>query len=191
MSRDWTYHRPPELLGGKAGMARGATWDDAELVERIVKSYRLAAKTRYDEGRSQWNQEIHSLKQDAHRAFSEGLIEEAAQILRHPIKNYLFLGFDNLSRQHEDKANAEWWGDSLKNVATDRLVALAESLAIVRLDNPEAYAIRPSNATNVGDILSGLDHFFAARVSFPNPYDGELGLETDRGVASDRAIYAL
>jgi hypothetical protein len=190
-NQNWVLHRPSECLGGQVGISRGRNWDDRSTIERIIAAYGRACNTVYAEGQSPWNQEIHNLKLPIHNALLEESVEVVADIFRHPSRNYLFYGFDNTCKSNEANFAAEWWQNWLKSIAYDKLVCLAEFLAISRVANPEVYYLGYPEPENCETILLGLEEYFGTKLSFPNPFANEIGLLTSRGVASDRALYAL
>jgi hypothetical protein len=190
-NQNWVLHRPSECLGGQVGISRGRNWDDRSTIERIIAAYRRACTTVYAEGQSQWNQEIHNLKLPIHNALLENSVEVVTDIFRHPSQNYLFYGFDNTCKSNEANFGAEWWQNWLKSIAYDKLVCVAEFLAISRVTNPEVYYLGYPEPENYENILLRLDEYFGATISFPNPFANEIGLLTSRGIASDRALYAL
>jgi hypothetical protein len=71
----------------------------------------------------------------------------------------------------------------------DCLARLAEAVGTVRLEHPEAP--HTGKIHDVEELLIGLDSVWNFRVQFPNLFSGEIGLHTERGVASFRAIQAL
>jgi len=70
------------------------------------------------------------------------------------------------------------------------LLLLAESIGVRRRWNPEAPKSGPP-LPQVEDLLSSIDHGLNLRTVFPNPFPGESGLVTSRGIISDRAVQAL
>ena len=98
----------------------------------------------------------------------------------------LFYGFDNLivhaaQDQRSVDAEASW--------TYDNLIRLAEALGVLSLENPEAS--RKGPCMGIEPLLDLLDDALGFRVDFPNPFPGEVGLQTSRGLCSFRAPQAL
>jgi hypothetical protein len=68
------------------------------------------------------------------------------------------------------------------------LLLLAEAVGARRLWNPLGSV--PS-LPQVDDLLDLIDQGLGVRMAFPNPFPGEIGLATSRGVISYRAVQAL
>lgn len=102
----------------------------------------------------------------------------------------LFYGFDNLSAAESPRNNDPGWRKWLHLLTYSSLLKFAESVGVRRLDNPEA-PYENSPLPGVEELLSGLDEILGFRIEFPNPFEGEAGIATSRGVASYRAVQAL
>ncbi len=162
--------------------------DDDSLAARVVAAYKFSA-ARYESSESFWDTSFADLKSDVHGALINGDLERVQHILRDPGSTDLFYGFDNLARSllpsepyftPEDRTGAVVYRD---------LLMLCEAIGIRALWNPE----NPVEADfqDVETILTELDRIFGFNVTFPNPFAGEVGLETSRGIASYRAVQAL
>jgi hypothetical protein len=74
------------------------------------------------------------------------------------------------------------------------LLLLSEAIGARRLWNPEYLAANPSHVERFPDVetlLKCIDEHIGLRVIFPNPFAGETGLSTSRGIASLRAVQSL
>jgi hypothetical protein len=109
-------------------------------------------------------------------------------MLRDPAKTDLFYGFEVQSRSLLDHPVEYWNGH--RAIITDRLHLLCGATGTRRVPNPERPAENPPRL-DVDALISCLDAAFRIKVEFPNPFDGEVGLVTPRGVASERAVQAL
>ncbi|TDN67198.1 putative sugar O-methyltransferase [Paraburkholderia sp. BL10I2N1] len=72
----------------------------------------------------------------------------------------------------------------------DALLRLAEAIGARHLNYPEILGPGPI-APPVDEISSDIDRVAGFRVTFPNPFPGEIGLFTSRGVASFRSVQSL
>ena len=183
----WLRHRPEEQTGGSFAVIRdqGASFDRS-LVQRILDAYRKAAETELGARDSFWLQEFFELKRPVHDALLRGDPDEVGEILANPQRTSLLYGFDGI---HADEVRTE--GSDLFTLqwTYDNLVRAAEGVGARRLPNPEARGA--VDVPDTEEILTLLDEACGFRIDFPNPFTGEVGLLTSRGVASYRAVQAL
>jgi hypothetical protein len=124
---------------------------------------------------------------DVQDALARGQIEHLQCLLRNPGTTDLFYGFENLARS----LNPEQPGQEPHGVwAYHNLLFLAEATGVKRRWNPEIPAPISSLPT-VDQLLALIDEGVGRRVEFPNPFPGEIGLVTSRGIISYRAIQAI
>jgi hypothetical protein len=152
-------------------MTPGSGWvPDDKFLDRVKRSYCVAsAKFR----RSRWSQWFHieRLQQDVHSALMSESNDALRAIFSNPGASNLFFGVDNLCKHvSADDAGAGVY-------ERDCLLQVAAAVGL-KTDNPET-------------ALDGLDRRLGARIEFINPFRGEVGVETSRGVATYRAIQAL
>jgi SAM-dependent methyltransferase len=165
--------------------------DDHALIERIATAYRYASTRFAGHGTSFWadfNRDCQSL----HDALMRDDVAVAGSILRDPHNApiHLLRGFYDLTRTVR---NAEAGGDfecrrQQENMIAGLLVALAEAVGAVRYANPEAAG---KHDQSIEDTLAALDERLGFRIDFPNPYPGEIGLVTSRGIANERSAHAI
>ena len=184
----WGRHRQPERIAGSAAVSEMSPSDDAELIARVVAAYRAASVTALGSKNSAWLQSFSDFK----RPIDDALIGRDAEavvapMLRDPGSNMLFYGFDNLNCRTGSSPATEIAHHSIP--VYDDLLRLAEAIGVRRLDNPEQLQAPRPPETSI--ILRDLDTAFGLTVKFPNPFPGEVGLATSRGVASYRAVQAL
>jgi hypothetical protein len=103
-------------------------------------------------------------------------------MLRDPGQTDLFYGFDNLARSLSPG------GDHGTAIYLD-LILLSEAIGARALWNPESMDL--VRWPEVEELLEVLDAAIGFRITFPNPFPGEIGLATSRGVASYRAVQAI
>lgn len=115
-----------------------------------------------------------------------GSAEDAAAILRDPMSNFLHYGFENTFRGFP--------GGIDKDISALR--TLGEALGTERLINPshDTVAMKFRNfrrsLESAEAILARIDARLG-RIDFPNPFPVESGIDTKRGIASNRAIQAI
>jgi hypothetical protein len=183
-------HRPIECCVGSLGISGQCAPDDAELVSRVVASYRASYTTEIGAMDSFWLTDFAQLKKQDHDVLWSGNHDAATTLLRNPISNHLFFGFDELFDHVTLTNHPLGFIVSSSLYLYDNLLRIAEAVGARRLYYPEILgpgAISPT----VEDLLLCLDRIFGFSITFPNPYPGEVGLATSRGVASYRAIQAL
>ena len=185
-------HRPaPQLLGEPDRSTTEIFPVDADLVARIIASYKLANQTDFGSPESMWFTELAAPKKSVHDALVLGDVEEVTSILRDPSKSALFFGFENTysATLPRDRSLEDFWGFE---ASYDTLRRLGEAVGVFRVENAESFfygtRIVPVSSDHILDIL---DNHFGFRISFPNPYADEYGLKTSRGVATYRAIQGI
>lgn len=159
--------------------------EDRSLVQRIMNAYQLADKEHL--GNSMWQMFFDQKHREIDRVFLAGNLERATNILRYPDKNELFYGIDGLC------SSFSWQYAHIHLVPTattclDRLVRFGEAIGAIRLYNPENDASRKWLAK---DVIMAIETKLQCTIKFPNPYPKEVGVYTERGAASYRAIQAL
>jgi hypothetical protein len=161
--------------------------DDAKIIERIRAAYTLALAAQPPRTSSFWEQSFYDLKHDIHEALSEGDPSKAREILRDPRKSDLLFGFEILAR-----TIMHWPGGGLPVYL--ELALLAQAIGARRLWNPEYLGANPDYVETYPDVealLKAIDDRIGFCVTFPNPFPGEKGLPTSRGLANIRAVQAL
>jgi hypothetical protein len=69
------------------------------------------------------------------------------------------------------------------------LLSLGEAVGVVNITNPESLKIRMAITPDAAIEL--LENEFGFNLSFPNPFEGEFGIDTKKGIVSYRAMQAL
>ena len=162
------------------------------LLARIQSAYRIAHTSETPNGTSFWSGTIAERKRSEHQALMGVDTAQLAQTFADPLNSTMFYGFDNLnSIDAPSLLSAETGGYAPWRTSWiyDNLLRLCEALGLVRLEYPETHELGSCPPTD--DLLRLMDHAFGFEVDFPNPYAGEPGLQTSRGIATYRAIQAL
>jgi hypothetical protein len=161
--------------------------NDRELVDRIVRAYQRSIANDLDSRGSEWIAVPDEKKRPIHEAMMAGDIAVVQGLLRDPARTELFYGFDNLHA-------GLWVGPDSKTVFAvqvhELLVRLGQAIGVYRLPNTEIPLTTP-NHPGLEDCVKMLDEALELRVEFPNPFPGELGAETSRGIISHRTVQAL
>jgi hypothetical protein len=131
-------------------------------------------------------QDFSEKKSPVHEALLRGDPQEIGTLLGNPMQTALLFGFDS---PYLGETQTEGIRLFTRQWDFDNLLRLAEAIGVRRLFNPEAGL--SGDIPDTETILSDLDEVFGCRIEFPNPFPGETGLSTSRGVASWRAIQAL
>ena len=98
--------------------------------------------------------------------------------MSHPGGSNLFYGVDNI------------FAGFLEEHGGDPEVPKAMAAEIEREFHRLSAALH-LGATTLDDIFAALDRALGARVEFPNPFRGEFGLATERGLVSYRTVQSL
>lgn len=161
--------------------------NDQKLIERLKKFYIICDANFEGNKNSVWSGIFMKLHGEIHAAFVNSDEEKIIDILRNPGKYNLFYGFENLCR---DLINARRLEDILEPELTmDSLLTLCEAVGVIPVSNPESLKI--IKAINPETAIELLEKEFGFELCFPNPFEGENGLATKRGIISYRAIQAL
>jgi len=185
----WQFRRPLGRLGGVFASAAGEFSEDRQLVERVVGAYRTAIRTDVGTTNNIWLEHFAGINAETHRVLASGDIDRATEILRNPEASDLFFGFDGPTSIDRKNAEQEYTRTMLQWYAYDALTSLAEALGAVNVENPEA--TRTTTPISADALLDAIDGALGVRVAFPNPFQGEMGIQTTRGIVSHRAAMAL
>jgi hypothetical protein len=186
----WIRHHRRAAIEASVGISAGQITNDCDLVARVVAAYRNSIEGEGAAGQSMWCGFFEQYHKDIHETFLFGDLKQAAAILQNPTTNDLMFGFDVMTTATPDGKDAELLQLGTEWVK-DHLIRLAEAIGAIRLDNPETYDYAAACAYPTEDVLAALDAVHGAAIVFPNPYPGEVGLATARGIASFRAVHAL
>lgn len=161
--------------------------DDTLLIERLKKFYILCDINFEGNKDSVWSGIFNQLQGEIHSAFINGDNKKIADILRNPGKYNLFYGFENLCR---DLINSKRLEDILEpEMAMDSLLSFCEATGVIAMSNPESLRIKKT--IDPEKAIQLLEKELGFELCFPNPFEGEYGIETSKGVISYRAVQAL
>jgi hypothetical protein len=202
----WLLHsRPgpqaPELvLSGAPDYA-----DDLPLIRRVMTAYKQSCET-YQRSDSFWDGALTDLKAEIHRGLIGDDVNAAAELLRDPAQTTFFWGFDAIAKApagsiepHENVIRAlNQTGDWKRLYAfwlLDALSSAAEAVGARRVPypetNPDQVGIHEASNATADRIIDQIDQALGFSLTFPNPFPGELGLPTRRGIVGFRAIQAV
>jgi len=181
-------HNPKSftLKSGLVASKPFQTQDDL-IIERLKKFYILCNANFEGNKESGWSDIFLQLQGEIHSAFIDGDNEKINDILRNPGNYNLFYGFENLCRDLIKNKRLE---DILEpEMVMDSLLSLCEAVGVSTMSNPESLKI--SKAISAESAIQLLENEFGFKLCFPNPFEGEYGIETTKGIISYRAIQAV
>ena len=122
-------------------------------------------------------------------------------LLNNPSQTDLFYGTDSLFRERYEQMK-QWSAETFAEYSRylcNGLVRLAEATGAVPLWNPEGCGVQYSGypvgertgSVDIESILTLIDKKIGATIEFPNPFVGEFGVQTSKGIASYRAAPAI
>jgi len=163
--------------------------DTTALAVRIAASYRVAAAEFAGHGDSMWAS--FSVQQaPVIKAIRNNDIASLGRLLADPSSNDFLWGYDDLLRtftdirtQHPDET--ERGARRIYNA----LVQVGIGVGAIPCPYPEGGQGNPEPPIEV--LLRTIDAVFGFEVDFPNPFRMNFGLETGRGIASDRPVQAI
>lgn len=198
----WLLHQEPSRQAPELAVSGApAVGDDMPLVRRVMRAY-AAADAEYAPSASFWDHDLRMLKLDIHNALSTGDEVEAAQLLRNPAETTHFWGFDAICKAPPGQTEPHQFVIQRLNSSVDwkilyalwlqnAVFSLAEAVGARRVTYPEIdpkEAVRPPSVEDVLDVVATT---MKVDLVFPNPYPGELGLKTKRGIVGFRALQAV
>lgn len=185
-----TYQRVQRVVRG--------TQPSKALVDRIKTSYRLALqKAPTPEDSFLWSM-IGGKQANIHEALMSEDDGRLMALLSNPQETDLYYGVDILAKGIIAMMNAGTWiedrwkdADQLQSKLEDLVVFLGDRV----LFNPEGGANYPHRTRPESDSL---DHYIdivqrhmGIDLQFPNPFAGEFGLVTSKGIATERVFQAI
>lgn len=172
------------IYGCSIGTAAG---DDFPLISRAIRAYTKSTAAPADLRNSMWVV-LNQMKSDVEHVFSTGDLDQAATILRNPGATNLYHGFDSsFAEALPDKSAPSYYATR----SIDALARFAEAIGAIPLDYPDSYDDRDVVVLKAEDLLEKIERVSGWRFSVPNPFPHEHGIQTSRGVLSERAGYAL
>lgn len=187
-SRGLIFHRENLLKAVSATVSKTPEAIDTELIQRLTVAYQRANKS--DLGESMWKNFFISHHEAIHKTLMEGDEKRIAEIYRYPGKNDLFHGFDMLRKSCPKEFQRADVSKVYAKLCLDGLVRFAESAGAIHLDNPETWPAGAGEPYDAEAILTKLSQA-CWPFSVPNPFPGEFGLSTSRGVVSYRVPQSL
>lgn len=164
---------------------------DSDFLQRIRAAYRRSASGQVHTDSQIWNM-IFDKSAEIHRAL---LNDEHVDALESPARSNLFYGFDNMFEEFTVSLSTNAEARTLYiGVCTDYLARLAEAVGVARVRTPEGGSPLPRQKPEpaaVEDMIAALSEELGFELDFPNPFPEEFGLVTSRGIASERAIFAV
>ena len=121
--------------------------------------------------------------------FTRGNINNLKYALDNPRIFNIFYGFDNNVQVFHDNPNFNFKFRYTASII-DKLLSLGEALSILRLDNPEYHKKRYKNL-DIEKLLNDIEKKIELKLKFKNPFPGEKGIKTSRGILSEREIQAI
>ncbi|MBB5413931.1 hypothetical protein HDG34_007914 [Paraburkholderia sp. HC6.4b] len=184
------HHHPRRLSGEYAVTTSHEIPADETLVCRIVDAYKKAIRTPTGSTDSMWLTVFASANKQTHEILEHGSLKDIIAMLRNPASSMLFYGFDSLQSKDSTNNDSTVWLSWIHQLAYDSLLQMCRALGIKRVENPES-GIDFQESPSVEELLTELDKVMGFKIDFPNPFDGEVGIKTSRGIANYRAIQAL
>ena len=109
--------------------------------------------------------------------------------LDNPHSFNIFYGFDDNCKVLHDNSGFNFKYRYSKSII-DKLLSLCEFLGILRLDNPE-YIKKKYQDLNIEKLISEIEKKIKFKLKFNNPFPGEKGISTSKGILSIREIQAI
>jgi hypothetical protein len=150
------------------------------FLDRVRRAYRLALGIHGQDGSKGpvW-QPIEERRADIHAALVSDDNYKLRRIFANPISTDLYYGTDGICRSifgrlQNDCGYRKGFSLHVRGLIND----VAEAMGLPRANDPDVSIVR-------------MDDLLLQTVDFPSPFDGEIGLETTRGLATERSVRAL
>ncbi len=109
--------------------------------------------------------------------------------LDNPHSFNIFYGFDDNCKVIHDNSGFNFkFNYSIPII--DKLISLSEFLGIIRLENPENFKKKYKDL-NIENLLDKIEKKIKIKLKFNNPFPGEKGIKTSKGVLQVREIQAI
>lgn len=185
------FQRPIGLINAQAVFAdnSNAFHDGLNLVRRIVTAFQLASSTNVGGTENIWLTYFANINKNVHDAILSGDFDKISKILSNPAETNLLYGFDGPTKMDMDAAKDQFFFDMNGNFAFDGLLSFAEAIGAARVPNPESP--QQNSLLQISDVIDLVEDRLGFELSFPNIFQGEMGIKTKRGILSHRAVLAL
>lgn len=165
---------------------------DTAVTERVIAAYEAAAR---DPGTERGAKDLWSGILGRHKPMVTMIkkrdIGPLTQYLRDMFQNPITHGTDQGADIHQALATAKESRDHVSLDQYDKLVALAEALGAIPLENPEQGAWGKSCYLTPDELLDAIEGQLGFDISPPPVNHGLFGLTTKRGLYSVRDFNAL
>lgn len=160
---------------------------DSDLFDRIFES--VKSELNY-EASGQWKDIFNEYQEEAAQLIRNGERSRLLKMLANPLSNNLQYGFDNLASALRSRFRIE--SSSEASTAADHFLALGEYTLANNYFSPETLVSPLKKKIFIKDIIRDIViSKFEGKVTFPNPYIDEMGVDTEFGVASIRVPAAI
>ena len=157
-----------------------------DYLYRLQKEYiQREKKHQYNKNSTDvWDPIFNNFQKDLQQILQNKNEKKILHLLNNPGQTNLFLGF-------ETNVSSKIWADVEENLfAIDRLISFAEFLGIENIYNPERDKISVSKI-NIENLISQIEKKIGIKLIFKNPFPGERGVKTSRGILNEKEIQAM
>jgi hypothetical protein len=163
------------------------------FLERLQAAYKVAVEGFGGSSNSMWSA-ITQLRSEVHEALLGNDLSLVCELLTNPTRTNLYYGVDEIRVVTVPRMEIDHC-EGAAAAARAALIELAVSIGVLRRPNPEGGTTyergKAPEPPPVEDILAKIDAYVGHPIDFPNPFAGEFGLSTSRGIACFRAINAI
>jgi SAM-dependent methyltransferase len=155
------------------------------FAKRVAHSYQLQ-NSRFEGHKGGFWDAINDRNSDIDLLLNGDDFNKLATILSDPVKTELFYGMDVLYSS-SDHFSPETAPIELINKS---IYFLGEATGAIGLANPEGGGARIGDLA-LEDLLVKIEQITEIPIDFPNPFAGEVGIPSTRGIISHRAILSI
>lgn len=177
----WLHHKPTIFVPEAVISDREKPTEDIGLEDRIIAAYHKAFSYSQESGESWWTTGyLWDCKKDIHQELLSKDQEKVRSVLEDPVGNNLFRGFDDIVPSDKEM---------MVRIIYDCIIQVAAYIGIVRMPNPECSEF--TSDIWLEDVLEQIAQYYGFDLKFSNPFSGELGVQTKRGILGWRTIQSL
>ncbi len=178
-----------KVENGSIAITSNSVTPSNQLISRIKTSYKAALSKAAPASDSPIWTGIAGLQSDIHNALLSENDADLTTLLSDPQSTNLYYGVDGLAKDVMVNFTPKYYAAHSIHLK-EQLNRLVIALGGAVMPNPES--VTPaSRSESIEECIAYIDNHFAGLLEFPNPFAGEAGIFSSKGVISYRAIQAI
>ena len=187
------FYPLPMVTGDMVLVTGDVPAPSSALLDRLIASYRSEME-QAQRASGVWTT-ITGHKQDVHETLLAGDKDKLAKLLTDPAQSMLLHGFDQPTANSIKNLHTPGMLILHRGLILGSLRRLAEGIGALPMAYPEGYGqtgdIVSNDAVDSDDIIKAIEAEIGQTLTFPNPFQNEIGVDTKRGVLTYRSVQSL